>query len=108
MVENIEKNILSMLTSPTHKVSSQDLRNNLKKMGRQISFINLSETDKVGYILQFADPKIFDYQEELEVNKKFRNMTYQEWKGKMIAKFDKGLTKKEFLRSFQKKDELCF
>ncbi|KAF9742132.1 hypothetical protein NGRA_3633, partial [Nosema granulosis] len=60
------------------------------------------------YVLQFADTKILDYQEELEVNKKFRNMGYQEWKGRMLAKFDKGLTKKEYLRCCQRKDELCF
>ncbi|KAF9750334.1 hypothetical protein NGRA_3460, partial [Nosema granulosis] len=84
MVENMEKKLLSMLSSLTLNISSQDLRNNLKKMERQAQFIALSETEKATYVLQFADSQIIDYQEELEKNKKFRSVPYWEWKAKML------------------------
>ncbi len=108
MVENIEKSLLSMLTSLTLKITSQDLRNNLKKVERQSSFMSLSETEKVTFVLQFSDSQILDYQEELEKIKKFRNLPYPEWKGRMLAKFDSAMSKKEFLRCHQEKDESCY
>ncbi|KAF9744823.1 hypothetical protein NGRA_3564, partial [Nosema granulosis] len=34
-------------------------------------------------------------------------MPYSEWKGRMLEKFDKGMSKKEYLRCYQFKEESC-
>lgn len=108
MVDSIDKNLLSVLTSLTTKITSKDLRNNLKKIERQLEFDKLSEIDKVKYALQFADADILDYQEVLESKRKLKNLPYLEWKGRMLDKFNKAMSKKEFLRCKQFKEEACY
>jgi hypothetical protein len=99
MVESMNENILTLLTGLTIKVTSNDLRNSLRRMERQPVFLSLDDTEKINYILQFADEKNLEFQESLEKKKRTKSMKYQEWKNLMLNQFETRMSEKEYLRS---------
>ncbi|WUR02664.1 uncharacterized protein VNE69_02185 [Vairimorpha necatrix] len=76
----------------------------LKEKGFQV----LVDEDKIEKILDRADDGIFEAHLYITKNKKSRKIVYVDWKDYMLAKFENKISKRDFYKEHQRKDEKCF